>query len=152
MWQVGRPVLVAGSRQRLRHLHGHKSGTACAVALCRGLRCYRLPRWLRLSASEAEGDVNLGIQSEIEARVRRAIPDGAGVLQGSLPVVSFGDPGTAAVATVSLNPSSREFLTRAGEWLPDSQRRLASLHSCGVQDPGELDAGQVRQVVAESYG
>jgi len=39
---------------------------------------------------------------------------GAGVLQGSLPVVSFGNPGAAAVvATVSLNPNSKEFLTRA---------------------------------------
>jgi len=96
--------------------------------------------------------MNLDVQPEVEARVRRAVPDGAGVLPGSLPVVSFGDPGTAAVATVSLNPSPREFLTRAGEWLPDRKRRLASLHSLGVKDPGELDAGQVRQVVAESYG
>jgi hypothetical protein len=96
--------------------------------------------------------MNLVIQPEVEARVRRAVPEGAGVLPGSLPVVSFGDPSTAAVATVSLNPSSREFLTRAGEWLPDASRRLASLHSLGVKDPGELDAGQFRQVVAESYG
>ncbi len=92
------------------------------------------------------------IQPEVEARIRRVIPEGAGVLPGSLPVVSFGDPGTAAVATVSLNPSSREFLTKAGQWLPDAERRLASLHSLGVKDPGELDTGQVAQVVAESYG
>lgn len=96
--------------------------------------------------------MNLGIQPEVEARVRRAVPGRAGVLEDSLPVVAFGDPGTAAVATVSLNPSSREFLTRAGEWLPDGKRRLASLRSLGVKDPGELDAGQVRQAVAESYG
>jgi hypothetical protein len=48
--------------------------------------------------------MELVIQPEVEARIRRAIPDGVGVLPGSLPVVSFGDPGTAAVATVSLNP------------------------------------------------
>ena len=41
------------------------------------------------------------IQPEVEARIRRVIPEGAGVLPGSLPVVSFGDPGTAAVATVA---------------------------------------------------
>jgi hypothetical protein len=92
------------------------------------------------------------IQPEVEARIRRVIPEGAGVLPGSLPVVSFGDPGTAAVATVSLNPSSREFLTKAGQWLPDAESRLASLHSLGVKDPGELDTGQVAQVAAESYG
>jgi hypothetical protein len=96
--------------------------------------------------------MSLVIQPEVEARVRRVIPKRAGVLPGSLPVVSFGDPGTAAVATVSLNPSSREFLTEAGEWLPDAKRRLASLRALGVDDPGELDAGQVEQVVAESYG
>jgi hypothetical protein len=95
--------------------------------------------------------VSLVIGPEVEARVRRVIPEGAGVLPGSLPVVSFGDPGSAGVATVSLNPSSREFLTKAGDWLPDAKRRLASLHSLGVKDPGELDAGQVGQVVAESY-
>jgi hypothetical protein len=95
--------------------------------------------------------VSLVIGPEVEARVRRVIPEGAGVLPGSLPVVSFGDPGSAVVATVSLNPSSREFLTKAGEWLPDAKRRLASLHSLGVKDPGELDVGQAGQVVAESY-
>ena len=95
--------------------------------------------------------MSLVIGPEVEARVRRVIPEGAGVLPGSLPVVSFGDPGSAMVATVSLNPSSREFLTKAGEWLPDAKRRLASLHSLGVKDPGELDAGQVGQVIAETY-
>lgn len=92
------------------------------------------------------------VQPEVEARIRRAIPDGAGVLPQSLPVVSFGDPGTAAVATLSLNPSWREFLTPSAEWPAGGERRLASLHSMGVKDPGELDAGQVGQVVAESYG
>lgn len=96
--------------------------------------------------------MNLDIQPEVEARVRRAPPHGAGVLEGSLPVAAFGDPGAAAVATVSLNPSSREFLTRGGEWLPDRKRRLATLRSLGVKDSGELDAGQVRQAVAECYG
>jgi len=99
-----------------------------------------------------QGTMSLVIQPEVEARLRRVVPEGAGVLPGSLPVVSFGDPGSAVVATVSLNPSSPEFLTKAGEWLPDAERRLASLHSLGAKDPVELDAGQVGQVVAESYG
>jgi hypothetical protein len=65
-------------------------------------------------------------------------------------VVSFGDPGTAEVATVSLNPSWREFQSRSGEWLLGGKRRLASLTSMGVQDPRDLDDRQVGQVVAES--
>ena len=71
--------------------------------------------------------MSLVIGPEVEARVRRVIPEGAGVLPGSLPVVSFGDPGSAMVATVSLNPSSREFLTKAGEWLPDANLDLSRL-------------------------
>ena len=95
--------------------------------------------------------MNLGIQSEVEARVRRTIPDGAGVLHGSLPVVSFG-----IRVPPPWRPLPQPELTGVpdpgGRWLPDSKRRLASLHSLGVEDPGELDAGQIRQVVAESYG
>jgi hypothetical protein len=36
----------------------------------------------------------------------------------------------------------------AGEWLPGRKRRLATLNSLGAKDPGVLDVGQVRQVVA----
>ena len=56
------------------------------------------------------------------------------------------------MATVSLNPSWREFLAPSGEWLTGSKRRLASLHWIGATDPGELDDAQVSRVVAESYG
>jgi hypothetical protein len=99
-----------------------------------------------------EDSVGAAIQPEVESRIRRAIPESAGVLSGSLPVVSFGDPGAAAVATVSLNPSWREFLAPSGEWLLGGKRRLASLHSMRVKDPCELDAGQVSQIVADCYG
>lgn len=92
------------------------------------------------------------VPPEVEARVRRAMPADAGVLPGSLPVVSFGDPGTAAVATVSLNPSWLEFLSPAGEWLTGGHRRLASLNSMCANGPGELDAIQVGQVVSDSFG
>jgi hypothetical protein len=85
----------------------------------------------------------------VAERIRRPVPAGLSVLPGSLPVVSFGDPSQATVATLSLNPSWREFESPAGVWLNGSRRRLASLISLGVTDPRELDDEQVATVVAE---
>jgi hypothetical protein len=67
-------------------------------------------------------------------------------------VVSFGDPNRASAATLSLNPSWREFESPDGAWLSGSQRRLASLISLGASDPRELDDEQVAMVLAESDG
>jgi hypothetical protein len=91
------------------------------------------------------------IASAIAERIRRSIPADLCVLPGSLPVVSFGDPNQAVVATLSLNPSWREFESPDGVWLNGSQRRLASLISLGASDPRELNDGQVATVVGESY-
>jgi hypothetical protein len=72
------------------------------------------------------------------------------VLPGSLPVVSFGDLSGARVATLSLNPSSAEFLSKNGEWLLGSRRRLASLVSLGESDARKLDDEAVERVLWES--
>lgn len=86
---------------------------------------------------------------EVAERVRRRVPVGLGVVPGSLPVVSFGDPSRARVATVSLNPSWIEFLSPGGEWLLGGDRRLASLRSLGVDRSEDLSDGQVAEVVAD---
>jgi hypothetical protein len=78
------------------------------------------------------------------------MPEGLSVLAGSLPVVSFGDPANAIIATLSLNPSWIEFQSSSGAWLLGGKRRLASLLSLGADDPQKLDDDQVAQVVAES--
>jgi hypothetical protein len=93
-----------------------------------------------------------GIPGPVAERVRRPIPAESCVLPGSLPVVSFGDPNEAVVATLSLNPSWREFESPGGVWLDGPRRRLASLISVGVADPRELDDEQVATVVAECNG
>lgn len=93
---------------------------------------------------------NREIASSVAERIRRPIPSGLSVLPASLPVVSFGDPDGATVATLSLNPSWREFQSPNGVWLDGSRRRLASLISLGASDPRELDDEQVVTVVAES--
>jgi hypothetical protein len=92
------------------------------------------------------------IPPAIAERIRKPLPEGLCVLPGTLPVVSFGDPNQATVATLSLNPSWREFESADGVWLDGSRRRLASLISLGVPDPRELDDEQVATVAAESNG
>ena len=86
----------------------------------------------------------------VAERIRRPIPAELYVLGGSLPVVSFGDPDRARVATLSLNPSYLEFQSPMGSWLLGADRRLASLTSIGVIDPRDLDDVQVAQIIAES--
>jgi hypothetical protein len=102
-----------------------------------------------LSESDAVPSSSGEIAAAVAERIRRPVPSGLSVLVGSLPVVSFGDPNRAAAATLSLNPSWREFESRGGVWLYGSDRRLASLTSLGVDDARDLDDDQVATVVAE---
>lgn len=55
------------------------------------------------------------IAAELSERIRQRAPKGYGVLDGSLPVVSFDDMSRARVATLSLNPSDVEFAEN-GTW------------------------------------
>lgn len=95
---------------------------------------------------------DVDIPAVVAHRIRRPAPSGLCVVPGSLPVLSFGDPDVAVVATLSLNPSCREFQSQRGEWLLGDQRRLASLVALGVEDPRDLTDAQVAQVVADSRG
>lgn len=83
------------------------------------------------------------------AMVRRLPPPGAPVVEGSTPVVSFGDAQRAEVATLGINPSRKEFLDAGGELLRGERRRLATLESIDAQRLDRLDDGQVARVVAD---
>jgi hypothetical protein len=72
------------------------------------------------------------------------------VLTGSLPVVSFGDPSRANVATIGLNPSDSEFMD-GDRWLSGSKRRLHSLVSLEASAPPDLDDEQVRVATQACY-
>ena len=89
------------------------------------------------------------MKPEIAERIRRPSPGGH-VMPGSLPVVSFGDPDTAQVATISLNPSPKEFKGRGGEWLTGDERRLHSLFNLNRDDPQQLTDSEVEAVAAAS--
>ncbi|MBP2416870.1 hypothetical protein ACFFOM_15380 [Microlunatus capsulatus] len=78
---------------------------------------------------------------------KRTPPSVDTFVQGSTPVISFGDPLTAEVATIGINPSRREF--DDGGWLRGSKRRLATLDSLGAAPGQELTQEQARQAVED---
>jgi hypothetical protein len=82
------------------------------------------------------------------AMVRRLPPTGAPVVPGSPPVVAFGNPQSATVATLGINPSHREF-TENGSLLSGNDRRLATLESLSADRLDQLTDEQVARVVAD---
>ena len=90
-----------------------------------------------------------GLLHYLVAMVRRRPPAGAGVVAGSTPVVAFGDPTRCEVATLGINPSSREFEGEDGVLLTGAQRRLATLQSVGAEQLDKLNEEQIAAVVAD---
>jgi hypothetical protein len=90
------------------------------------------------------------VPAEVAARIRRPAPAGHAVVEGSLPVVSFGDYRTAEVATLALNPSSLEFLNKQGGYLLADLRRLASWVSMQRREGDDLSDAEVAQVFDDS--
>jgi len=74
------------------------------------------------------------IPDYVERRLRQPPPEGCSVIAGSTPVVGFGDPRNATVATIGLNPNRLEFLNAEGRLLADAERRLETLVSLGRDD------------------
>jgi len=81
-------------------------------------------------------------------RARRPPPPGCSVVEGSTPVVFFGNP-RAKIATISINPSYREFLDRGGSLLSGEARRLATLPSLGCPPYGEIDEQLGAKIIEE---
>jgi hypothetical protein len=89
------------------------------------------------------------ISPYIEERIRRAPPPDASVVNGSTPVVSFGNAQDARVATLGLNPSRIEFLDRTGRLLDGRERRLATHTSLGVSDLASAPIEAILQVLED---
>ncbi len=87
-------------------------------------------------------------QWQIEMASRPA-PPVAAIVERSTPVLSFGDPLRAEVATLGINPSRLEFCSSAGVFLRGDERRLATTDSLGTTLGQPLTADQARQVVAD---
>lgn len=88
------------------------------------------------------------IPAYLTAMARRTPPPGAPVVPASTPVVAFGDPRRATVATLGINPSAAEFTGR-GQLLADGSRRLATLESLRAQRCDLLTDVQAARVVAD---
>lgn len=84
-------------------------------------------------------------------RVRRPAPQGLPVVPGSTPVISFGNFLTARVATLGLNPSSREFLDSKDLELTGPLRRLATSTSLGIGNANSVPATAAQQVIDDCF-
>ena len=87
----------------------------------------------------------------LEEMVCRSAPV-AEVVSGSTPVVAFGDPRTASVATLGINPSWREFLADDGSLLCGPKRRLATLAYLQAESTVSLRPDQIRNAIEECAG
>ncbi|MFZ2272325.1 RNA polymerase sigma factor [Corynebacterium variabile] len=84
---------------------------------------------------------------EVAERIREIPVDDHFVIPGATPVPFFGNQPGARVATVGINPSSRELLTDQGVELDGPRRRFETRQSLGLSDPAaELSDDQVAAV------
>ena len=83
-------------------------------------------------------------------RIMKAPPIQEYITPGSTPVVAFGNPMTAKVATVGINPSSREFLDAKGNLLAEDNRRLADYQSLGIKSHTDITPDIAKRVLEES--
>jgi len=85
----------------------------------------------------------------IEERIRRASPPSANVIDGSTPVIAFGNAQLARVATLGLNPSGVEFVGADGVLLTGTDRRLATHPSLGTAALSSAPYKIIEQVAQE---
>ncbi len=71
------------------------------------------------------------------------------VIPGTTPVIAFGDPCRAEIATLGINPSLHEFQKMGGGLLAGSKRRLSTLESLGAESTAALTRGQIQIVITE---
>src|SRR5215471_15041142 len=76
----------------------------------------------------------------------------ANTVPGSLPVLFFGDPFRARVATIGINPSDKEYLDAKGIELTGKARRLETIGSLEATDRSSITEGQAAQAIATMRG
>jgi len=90
------------------------------------------------------------LASKLHDRLRwPAVPS---TVPGSLPVLFFGDLPRARVATIGLNPSRQEYLSRASVELDGSLRRFETLGSLGATDRASLTPMQAAAAIETMGG
>ena len=76
--------------------------------------------------------------------------DGTDIIPWSCPVPIFGDLGNPQLATLGINPSSREFVDGSGEQLRGGSRRFHTLDSLGLEAWAEADARHL-ELILDSF-
>ena len=71
------------------------------------------------------------------------------VVSWGAPIPSFGDPSLAAVATLGLNPSNKEFVDNQGQEIQDGGRRFHTLNSLGLERWEQISEGHI-ELIEES--
>lgn len=92
-----------------------------------------------------DGQGTLTVPRYVEDRIRRPAPEGCFVVPASTPVVAFGNPGVARVATLGLNPSRIEFEIKGVE-LDGPARRFETLRSLGLKSLLEAPPDAIERV------
>lgn len=90
------------------------------------------------------------MQKLLLQRIMKSPPIKDYITPGSTPVVAFGNPITARVATVGINPSSQEFVNKKGVLLTGEKRRLADFQSLGINSYSEIDEKIAQKILEES--
>jgi hypothetical protein len=80
-------------------------------------------------------------------RLDSSAVSGTDVIRWGSPVPSFGDLSNAAVATLGLNPSNREFVDESGDELEGVSRRFHTLRSLGLSSWEEVDARHLHMII-----
>lgn len=94
--------------------------------------------------------MNDAITARLNERLRRGAV--ASTVRASLPVLFFGDLFTARVATVGLNPSWQEYLSKDRAELDGVKRRFETLGSVGAADREGLTDAQCARVTHTMRG
>ena len=97
-----------------------------------------------------EGLLKRNVDEDVK-RVLQKEPVGAPIVKNSTPVVSFGNPYKALVATVGINPSSKEFLDKKNNILSPEQKRLVDLDSLNKTNLNQLDEDDAEKIIEGCY-
>jgi hypothetical protein len=84
-------------------------------------------------------------RARLYARLRR--PPSPATVPGTLPVLFFGDLFAAEIATVGLNPSDQEYVSKKGGMLTGAAQRFATLASLGAADRPSLTDPQCNAAI-----
>ena len=86
-------------------------------------------------------------------RIMQPVPADSHVVPVSLPVTSFGNPNTARVATISINPSVNEFCKSGSAHppLPESEKRFVDRETLGLGEHDVPTLDQARQVLEGNH-